>query len=170
MALTNSVSASTGVEINKWTIGAQFVINSRGAENLPAALLPLSRRHMSRTLAIDFFPEDSHRDIYFDFAGDSVEATLSAGSAAADISAEPLTPKRPTCLLANSLTTKTAFDKVVALTGLGVSSGADRVLKIVQDANTHTLMNLAQLFNIVPGDDADVYENAILRQLLRYFL
>ena len=48
-ALANSLSASTGVEINKWSLGGQFVINSRGAELLPAVILPPTRRHLSRT-------------------------------------------------------------------------------------------------------------------------
>ena len=37
LALKNSVSASTGVEINKWQMGGQFELNFRGAESLPAA-------------------------------------------------------------------------------------------------------------------------------------
>jgi hypothetical protein len=85
LALTNSLSASTGVEINKWSLRGQFVINSRGAELLPAALLPPTRRHLSRTSANDFFPEEIHRDTYFAFAGDAVEAISTIGSAAEDI-------------------------------------------------------------------------------------
>ena len=62
-----------------------------------------------------------------------------------------------------------AYDMVVILTGLSISSGPDRVLKVVQDADTQTLLSLAQLFNIVPGDDPNAYETAILSAILEVF-
>ena len=138
LALTNSVSASTGVEITKWTVGGQFVVNSRGAELLPTALLSPQRRHLSQTAAADFFQEAGHRDTYFAFAGEIVDAVTISRSAAADISAENLTPKRPTCLLSHSLSTQSAHDMVVSLTGLNISSSPERILKTIQDADTHT--------------------------------
>ena len=51
LALKNKVSASTGVEINKWHTGGQFELNSRGAESLPSAFLSVPRRHLSQTPA-----------------------------------------------------------------------------------------------------------------------
>ena len=79
LALKNSVSASTGVEINKWQMGGQFELNSRGAESLPAAFLSVPRRHLSQTPAKDFFSEHSDRGTYFEFAGTVVEAFLARG-------------------------------------------------------------------------------------------
>ena len=35
MALRNSISATTGVDLEHWAVGGQFEINTRGSESLP---------------------------------------------------------------------------------------------------------------------------------------
>ena len=169
LSLKISVSASTGVEINKWQIGGQFELNSRGAETLPAAFLSEPRRHLSQTPAKDFFSEHSHRDTYFEFAGTVVEAFSGARTAAADISAEQLTPKRPTCLLSHSIPTKQACETIVALTELDITALYARVLHVIQNADTTAQVSLAALFGVTPGNSADVYEAAISSAILEVF-
>ena len=104
VALRNSISASTGVDVANWTVGGQFEINTRGSESLPVGFLVDSKRHLSQTSAAHFFQEFAHVEIYKTYArgiADNVLASVSSSSkaAASAISAEPLTPKRPTCLL-----------------------------------------------------------------------
>ena len=48
VALRNSISASTGVDVANWTVGGQFEINTRGSESLPVGLLVDSKRHLSQ--------------------------------------------------------------------------------------------------------------------------
>ena len=47
VAVRNSISASTGVDVAHWTVGGQFEINTRGSESLPVGLLVDSKRHLS---------------------------------------------------------------------------------------------------------------------------
>ena len=56
VALRNSISASTGVDVANWTVGGQFEINTRGSESLPVRLLVDSKRHLSQTCSgLSFF-------------------------------------------------------------------------------------------------------------------
>ena len=169
LALTNSVSASTGVDIKNWNLGGQFEVNSRGAEFLPAAFLSVQRRHLSQTPATELFNELSHRATYSAFAGDVEEALSGARSAADDISAEQITPKRPTCLLSHSVPTKQACEMIVALTGLETSASYARVLHVIQNADTQALMSLAALLGVVPGTDPDAYEAALVVAIIEVF-
>ena len=126
LALRNSISASTGVDLAHWTIGGQFEIHTRGSEYLPVGLLVDSKRHLSQTLAAQFFQESAHAEIYKTFArgiSDNVPDSVSSSSRAASsaISAEPLTPKRPTCLLKSSITVQQACIMITNLTGLTIT-------------------------------------------------
>ena len=99
VALRNSISASTGVDVAHWTVGGQFEINTRGSESLPAGLLVDTKRHLSQTSADHFFQEFAHVEIYKTCARgiadiDLASVSSSSGAAASAISAEPLTPKR----------------------------------------------------------------------------
>ena len=83
-----------------------------------------------------------------------MEAFSGARTAAADISAEQLTPKRPTCLLSHSIPTKQACEMIVALTGLDITALYARVLHVIQNADTTAQVSLAALFGVTPGKSA----------------
>jgi hypothetical protein len=174
VALRNSISASTGVDVANWTVGGQIEINTRGSESLPVGLLIDSKRHLSQTSAANFFQEFAHVEIYKTFArgiADNVQASVSSSSkaAASAISAEPLTPKRPTCLLKSSVTVQQAYNMITNLTGLDLTAPSSRVQTVLQDADVPSLSCLAALFGVVTGDDADVYELAIADAILQVF-
>ena len=174
MALRNSISASTGVDVANWTVGGQFEINTRGSESLPVGLLVDSKRHLSQTSAANFFQEFAHVEIYKTFArgiADNVQASVSSSSkaAASAISAEPLTPKRPTCLLKSSVTVQQAYNMISNLTGLDLTAPSSRVQAVLQDADVPSLSSLAALFGVLTGDDVDVYELAIADAILQVF-
>ena len=162
------------MDLAHWTIGGQFEIHTRGSEYLPVGLLVDSKRHLSQTLAAQFFQESAHAEIYKTFArgiSDNIPDSVSSSSRAASsaISSEPLTPKRPTCLLKSSISVQQAYIVITNLTGLTITCPSSRVLPALQDAEVASLTSLASLFGVVTGVDADVYELALAAAINEVF-
>jgi hypothetical protein len=62
-----------------------------------------------------------------------------------------------------------AYDMIVALTGLSLTSPSPRILSVLQDAEVHPLASLAALFGVLPGEDVDVYELALAAAIREVF-
>ena len=89
-------------------------------------------------------------------------------TAAAAPATAPVIP-RPSCLMQSSITIHKAYDMIVALTGLSLTSPSTHILSVLQNAEVHPLASLAALFGVLPGEDVDVYELALAAAIREVF-
>jgi len=147
------------VNLENWTVGGQFEINTRGSESLTVgrAYGRFEAAHFTdfgcaflRSLRMKRFTRLLLK--VFQITNAMTSGASTSRSGVGHLSGT-FDPKPSACLLKSSLAVHQACDMVIVLAGLGLADPSSRILTALQEADVRSLSSLAALFRVVPGDD-----------------
>ena len=150
-SLSTVVNTRTGINIDKWSIGGQFIPAERVSSLLPPGLLLPSRRHLTHVCAGDFYSDSTHFGTYFDITGDNARPSVSPTNLAAEFGDEPATPSRPACMKISTISPSAACSIITALTNLRIGASREDIDEKMGFADKSLIASLNTIFSVPEG-------------------